>query len=165
MTSKLFPLKALLILGLFTLPALPQKGFGETQKKSGAAFIIGDNMMPRHIKGIRLPKKFLRGIYLDSAHGTRLEFVKKIIPQAKEAGINCFVVDVAPYKSMKPKINPSVIQELKAAGIFTIARVVAFQYGLEQKTVEESHLQAIDRLVDLSLEAGFEESAGLYPLC
>ncbi len=126
---------------------------GENKKP----FTIGDNKMPHHIKNILLPQKFLRGIYVDNVHGRNLEWIKKTLIQAKEAHINCFVIDIAPYQSMKPKINQKVVEELKKENIFTIARIVAFQYGLEKKQVEEDYLQSIDKLVEEALKAGFEE--------
>lgn len=120
-------------------------------------FVLGDNIMPKHIKGLRMPKPFLRGLYLDCTRGSNLNWVKRLIKEAREAHINCLVIDVAPYKSMRPIINPEVIKECLKNGIYPIARVVAFQYGLQQRTVSQSHMNAIYKLVDLSVQAGFKE--------
>lgn len=127
------------------------------QGKDKKPFTIGSNKMPRHGKNIMLPQKFLRGIYIDNVHGRNLKWIKETIILAKEAHINCFVIDIAPYQSMKPRINQRVVEELKKENIFTIARIVAFQYGLDKPQVSESYLKSIDNLVEQSLKAGFEE--------
>ena len=139
---------------LLSTPAYTEETKAKPEKKT---FVLGDNRMPAHIPGIKQPEKFLRSIYLHSTNGSRLSYIKKIIPKAKEANINCFVIDVAPYKSMSPRINPEVVQELLANDIFPIARIVTFQYGLENTTVPQAHLDKVNHLVDSALKAGFKE--------
>lgn len=129
----------------------------KVRKKAKNGFTIGDNIMPKHVKGIKLPDQYLRGIYLNSSNGSKMAFIQNIIPKAKAAGVNCFVIDTSPYMSMKSKINPEVVKELLANGIYPISRIVSFQYGLNSKTVPQSHIDQIYNLVDLSVKAGFKE--------
>jgi len=120
-------------------------------------FVIGDNKMPVHAKELKLPQIYLRGIYLNSANGSKMSFLQKIVPKAKEAGVNCFVIDVSPYNSMNPKINPEAVKFLLDNGIFAIARVVSFQDGLSTNKIPQTRIEKIYTLVDQSVKAGFQE--------
>ncbi len=146
----------IIIISLTGIDLYPAKS-KKIRKRRRRTFVIGDNIMPKHKSGIKLPKKFLRGIYLHCITGRSVRRMRTLIKQAKKAHINAMVIDVAPYKSMRPVINPKTVKMLIDAGIYPIARIVAFQYGLKTKHISKKHMNAIFRLVDLSVKAGFKE--------
>lgn len=157
MNKRITSLLALLLIMIFALNSNTLSARRRRRRRPRRRFTIGNNKMPKQKSGIKLSPVFYRGIYLHCVTGSKLGRMKRLIKNAKKAGVNCFVIDVAPYKSMRPRINPAVIKECIKNGIYPIARVVAFQYGLKTLKVKKSHLKAIMRLVDLSVKAGFKE--------
>jgi hypothetical protein len=138
----------------FSASAAPKK---RHTRRARRPFTLGDNVMPVHKAGIKLPGVFYRGIYLHSGTGYSLRAIKRLIPLAKKSNINAFVIDVAPYRSFSPRINAEAVKLCLDNGIYPIARVVAFQYGFKSAKILKWHLDAILKLVDLSVKAGFKE--------
>ena len=154
--SKVFAVLVLFVV-LFTETNIFSASSSRRRVRRRGAFTLGDNIMPGHKPGIKLPTTFYRGIYLHSATGSNLRAIKRLIPLAKKSHVNAFVIDVAPYRSFRPRINAEAVKLCLDNNIYPIARVVAFQYGFKKRKIATWHMDAILKLVRLSVKAGFKE--------
>lgn len=101
--------------------------------------------------------KPLRGLYIPNRQSRNLDFIKKLVQKGKPVGINMLLIDVHTFGSRKPKINQQVTDYLKKQGIYTAARIVCFQDGLNRLPVSEKKIKGIAHLVKESAQAGFDE--------
>jgi hypothetical protein len=103
----------------------------------------------------------LRGLYLPVRKGPgdarNLDFVKSIVQQGKPLGINAYVLDVQAYRGHKNYLNPKVVAYLKEEKIYTIARVVCFEGGIQRFPVSQAHLNGLSALVDEVAGQGVDE--------
>jgi hypothetical protein len=106
----------------------------------------------------------VRGLYFNVVQAKDLPKMQAIMRQGLPLGVNTFVLDVQPYLGermnlslMRAEINPAVIKMLKDNGVFTVARVVCFQYGLKTIPAPAEYLRALDLVIENAGKAGFEE--------
>ena len=100
---------------------------------------------------ISLPT-YTKGIYLTNSTGSSIKKIRNFITQAKQYGLNTFVIDV-----QKKMIAREIIDMLKEANIFPIARIVVFKGGLKKRDISQTHLQRILNLIADSAAQGFKE--------
>jgi hypothetical protein len=86
-----------------------------------------------------------------------MEYIKTTIEKGKPFGINMLVLDVHTFGSTVFKADKKVLEYLKSENIYTVARVVCFQDGLNQITIPEAKIKALHNLVAEAADAGFEE--------
>lgn len=106
-------------------------------------------------------KTYLRGLYLPVRKGAgdarNLDFVKGLVARGKPLGVNALVIDVQAFQGHKNKVNPEVVAYLKSEGIYTIARVVCFEGGIQKFPVPQPHLDQLAALVEEVSQQGFDE--------
>lgn len=102
-------------------------------------------------------KVFMRALYIPNHQGRNLEFIKSTITKGKPLGINMLVIDVHTLGSIVLKINSRVIEFLKSEKIYTVARVVCFQDGINQLPVSDSKMKGLYQLVSAASDSGFDE--------
>ncbi len=92
-----------------------------------------------------------KGIYLTQYSLEQPSKLNYLIRQAKESGINTFVIDHEYYSSH----YAAAIAKVKAAGIKDVARIVVFSDGGNAKQIHsKAHLEAKLRLIDDAIKSG-----------
>lgn len=99
----------------------------------------------------------MRALYIPNHQSRKIEYIKSIVAKGKPLGINMLVMDVHTFGSTVLKINPKVLEFLKNEKIYTVARVVCFQDGINQLPVSESKMKSLFELAASSADAGFDE--------
>lgn len=102
-------------------------------------------------------KSFMRALYVPNNQSRKMEYIKTTIEKGKPFGINMLVLDVHTFGSTVFKADKKVLEYLKSENIYTVARVVCFQDGLNQITIPEAKIKALHNLVAEAADAGFEE--------
>lgn len=104
------------------------------------------------------PPAFYRGIYLHNYSARVPRELARFIREGRAVGINSVVLDLqdAVYfrTSMIPRAN---VEYCLTNGIYPIARIVVFPYGLKEYPVPEAFLQSRIDLAVRAAEAGFPE--------
>ena len=95
---------------------------------------------------------YTRGIYITNFVAQSKERVQHFITKALSYQLNTFVIDV-----QKKMISQEIIQMIKNAQIFPVARVVVAEGGLRQKQFSKQHIHKILQLIKDSSAQGFEE--------
>ncbi|HNX22653.1 MAG TPA: putative glycoside hydrolase [Spirochaetota bacterium] len=102
-------------------------------------------------------KVFMRALYIPNSQSRKTEFIKSLITKGKPLGINMLVMDVHTFGSTTLKVNTKVLEYLKSEKIYTTARVVCFQDGINQLPVSESKMKGLYDLVAAAADSGFDE--------
>ncbi|HRP68217.1 MAG TPA: putative glycoside hydrolase [Turneriella sp.] len=105
-------------------------------------------------------KNYLRGLYIPvrKTGGARsVPFVKSLVERGKPLGLNAVALDAQTFKGMVNKINPEVVAYLKGESIYTIARVVCFQDGIQKLPVAANHMKKLRALIAEVSQMGFDE--------
>ncbi len=100
---------------------------------------------------IFLPE-YTRGIYLTNNVGNSISRMQYFIQKSKQYHLNTFVIDI--QKNMIPK---EIIDMVKRASVFLVARLVVFENGLKQRRPTEAYLQHILALIQDASAQGFQE--------
>ena len=101
--------------------------------------------------------EFYRGIYLTVDSANRMSKLKKFVSMAKDAKINCFVMDVQSAKYAKCIVPAENVQYCKDNGIHPIARVVMFPDGLKNWPVSEEYIKERLDVAESACKNGFKE--------
>jgi hypothetical protein len=99
----------------------------------------------------------MRALYIPNHQSRKIDYIKSIISKGKPLGINMLVMDVHTNGSTVLKVNTKVLELLKSGNIYTVARVVCFQDGLNQLPVPESKMKGLYELVSAAADSGFDE--------
>jgi hypothetical protein len=102
-------------------------------------------------------KIFMRALYIPNQKGRNLDFIKSLVSKGKPLGINMLVIDVHTSGNSRLRINSKVLEYLKSEKIYTTARVVCFQDGINQLPVSEGKIKGLYELVSAAAESGFDE--------
>ncbi len=102
-------------------------------------------------------KAVMRALYIPNYQSRKMDYIKTIIEKGKPLGINMLVMDVHTFGSTKLKVDPKVLELLKSEKIYTVARVVCFQDGLNQLALPEAKIKGLHDLVAAAADSGFEE--------
>lgn len=105
----------------------------------------------------RPSEKVMRALYIPNHKGRKPEYIKNLIAKGKPLGINMLVLDVHTFGSTKYKVNSRVIEILKSENIYTTARIVCFQDGINKLPVPEKHLKELQQMVSSAADSGFDE--------
>ncbi|MBV6492014.1 MAG: hypothetical protein LDLANPLL_00003 [Turneriella sp.] len=114
---------------------------------------------PRAIESASAQKK-LRGLYLPvrKKGGARsLPFVKSLIARGKPLGVNAVILDAQTFHGKTNKINPEVVAYLKSEQIYTVARIVCFQDGIDKYPLPPQTLKDLKALIEEVAQMGFDE--------
>ena len=95
---------------------------------------------------------YTKGIYLSNSTGNSIKKIQNFIEKAKQYDLNTFVIDV-----QNTMIAKEIIDMVKEAGIFPVARIVVFEGGLKKTDISSVHLQRILKLIADSAAQGFKE--------
>lgn len=96
----------------------------------------------------------VKGIYISQPTLEDRKYIEYLIHQAKQCGINTFVIDLNKVSSQYER-NLLLV---KNAGITYVARVVVFPFGSDkEKMHSESYWMSRYRLVDAAIDLGAEE--------
>ena len=104
-----------------------------------------------------ISKTFMRALYIPNHRGRNIEYIKTLINKGKPFGINMLVIDVHSFGSTKFKINRNVMEFLKSENIYTTARIVCFQDGINKLPVSELKLKELNALASSAADSGFDE--------
>lgn len=124
----------------------------QCQTTTGQA-VTSKNVKPESGKS----KTYMRGLYIPNHHSRNIRFIKSLIAGRGDSGINMLVFDVHPYGSKILKVNSKIIEYLKSENIYTVARVVCFQDGINRLPVSAGEMKALTALVTSAADAGFDE--------
>ncbi|HNR89654.1 MAG TPA: putative glycoside hydrolase [Spirochaetota bacterium] len=98
-----------------------------------------------------------RGLYISNKYSVNLPFMKRLVERGKPLGVNMLVIDVHPYKILRPRINKEVIDYLKSENLYLVARVVCFQDGLDKLPVPEPYMERLMNVFNTALTYDFPE--------
>lgn len=102
-------------------------------------------------------KNVKRALYIPNAKSCSIGYIKSIIEKGKPLGINMLVIDVHTYGGTRLKVNTSVLEFLKSENIYTVARVVCFQDGIDRLPVPDQKIKVLYGLVSSAADSGFDE--------
>jgi len=102
-------------------------------------------------------KSVMRALYIPNHQSREMEYIKSIVLKGKPLGINMLVMDVHTFGSTSLKVNSKVLEYLKSEKIYSTARVVCFQDGINQLPVSERKMKGLYELVSAASSAGFDE--------
>jgi hypothetical protein len=101
--------------------------------------------------------EFYRGFYLTVTPALKLEEMEKWVKRAKQANMNCMVIDVQDTNCRRKDVPKENIQYLLDNGIHPIARIFIFSDGLKQYPPSEALLKDRYDVAITACEAGFKE--------
>ena len=103
------------------------------------------------------PDKY-RGIYLHNYSARTATVLKQFVGEAKKNGINCAVLDMQDAVYFRPGEIPAAnVRMCLTNGIWPIARIVVFPYGLKEYPVPERFFQERLELAKKAADLGFPE--------
>jgi len=101
---------------------------------------------------------FYKGIYLHNYSARVFRVLKRFVKQAKKVGINTFVLDLQDAVYFRTyMVSRKNIKYLMDNGIYPIARIVVFSYGLKRYPVPRSLIRKRYNLALRAARAGFPE--------
>ncbi len=109
---------------------------------------------------IALEKRKFRALYVPIRRGggaRSLDFMQRLVAQAKPLGVNAFALDAQVYNGRVNQVNQEVVDFLKAEGMYTIVRVVCFQGGITRLPIEPKRMEQLHVLVEEVSRMGFDE--------
>jgi len=101
--------------------------------------------------------EFYKGIYLTVESANNMNKLKVLVENAKQAGLNSFVMDVQSSKYAKCIVPAENVQFVKDSGIHPIARVVIFPDGLKDWPVSEEYIKDKIDIAESACKNGFRE--------
>jgi len=101
---------------------------------------------------------FYRGIYLHNYSARVPRVLKRFVRQARKYGVNAFVLDLQDAVYFRTHMLPAAnVQYCITNGIYPIARIVVFPYGLKRYPVPGGLLDQRIALAVRAAKAGFPE--------
>ncbi len=101
--------------------------------------------------------RVMYGLYINNANANNSRKMETFIQEAKKYGFNAFIMDVQRGAGLR-MMPPAIVQKIKDAGIFTVARVVVFPGGgLMSNVVPDAKISSVIRMIEESHRAGFQE--------
>ncbi|MCK4907141.1 MAG: hypothetical protein KAS64_06305 [Spirochaetes bacterium] len=126
-------------------------------------FTDKNNQRVRNTKFIKnssrlTPPSFYRAIYLNNYTARVTRILKKYVKTAKKYGVNAFVMDVQDAVYFRTyMITKKNVRICVTNGIYPIARIVVFPYGLKKYPVAKSYINRILRIAKRAADMGFSE--------
>ncbi len=118
----------------------------------------GERVVVKAKKNTMKTPAFIRGIYLHNYSATKKSVLKRYVKNAKKYGINSFVLDqqdAVKFKTyMVPKAN---VQMCITNGIYPIARIVVFPYGLKSYPVSKAFIKKRLDIAERAAKNGFPQ--------
>ena len=123
----------------------------EQPEKTAFAIFQRKKNRPDVVEVSQYPK-FYRGLYISNK--TTREKLKfgKLRQDARQAGINAFIIDVQPYK-----IPAELLDSLRQEGFHPVARLVVFEGGLKTAQPAKEHMNRLKRHLQNACQSGFSE--------
>jgi hypothetical protein len=113
---------------------------------------------PARKADLKEPPAFFKGIYLNSHHGGTRTLLEKHVAEAARHGINAIVLDMQDSVVFRPSIPPAAhVQLCLSNGLWPIARIVVFPYGLKEYPVPAAHIESRMVLARKAAALGFRE--------
>lgn len=100
---------------------------------------------------------FYRGIYLTNSTSRSEKKMDYYIRMAKKYHINVFVIDTQNYRFTEYKIPEKIMNKIKNAGIWPVARVVVFHHGFDHYPVKKTLIQNRIDIAKRAARSGFGE--------
>lgn len=104
------------------------------------------------LRGTSLAPAYMKGIYITNSVVRNAKRLESFIKQAKNYGINTFVIDIQP--KMPAKKNITLVTD---AGLYVVARLVVFPDGMKSKRPPKGHAKRMGEKIQDAAYQGFQE--------